>query len=322
LRVRCGRISAASPTKLHARLRRKGAYRTLVRFMRYEAPVYRPPSEANSYIVQATIGCSWNHCTYCSMYRGKPFRIRALAETLEDIGTMGARAGPAVDKVFVADGDALGMDLEHWTAVLNACRRAFPNLRQVSAYATAINLNEKTPAELEKLRSLGLHLLYMGPETGDDVTFKRIAKGAGFAEHVAAAGRAHAAGIRLSAIFLLGAGGTERTEEHATGTAELVTQMDPEYFSLLTLTLVPGTPMSKIQQSGRFELPSVERMLAEMRTIISRAEPSRAVFRTNHASNYLPLAGTLPADRAAIVEQIDRALAGEIRLRPEAARGL
>jgi len=290
--------------------------------MRYEGTLYRPPSEARSYILQATIGCSWNHCTYCDMYRDKRFRVRDLAATLEDVAMAGARFADQVDKVFVADGDALAMELPHWEAILTACQRAFPRLRRVSAYATAMNLVAKSPSELALLRELGLSLLYIGPETGDDVTFKRIAKGADFTTHVAAAKGARDAGMALSAIFLLGAGGVARSAEHAEASGRLVTAMDPAFVSALTLTVVPGTPTAKLAEDGRFELPSVEQMLGELRTLVATASPTDAVFRTNHASNYLPLAGRLPRDRDRIVEVIDRALSGEIALRPEWSRGL
>ena len=139
--------------------------------MRYQGQIYRPPSEAGSYILQATIGCSWNHGTYCDLYRAKRFRVRDPGETLADVRAAGLAFGSEVEKVFVADGDALMMDLEHWEAILTACRDVFPRLRRVSAYATAMNLGEKTPEALARLRALGLGLLYIGPETGDDVTF-------------------------------------------------------------------------------------------------------------------------------------------------------
>jgi radical SAM superfamily enzyme YgiQ (UPF0313 family) len=290
--------------------------------MRYEGKIYRPPSEADAYILQATVGCSWNHCTYCDMYRAKQFRVRPLDETLADVRAAGQAFGARVQKVFVADGDALVMDLAHWLPILQACREAFPKLRRVSAYATAMNLLGKSPEELETLREAGLSILYIGPETGDDITFKRIAKGASFEEHVEAAKRARAAGIRLSAIFLLGAGGVERSEAHAEGSARLVTAMDPAFFSLLTLTIVPGTPIAKMAANGRFELPTPLRMLEELRTIVALAEPTDAVFRTNHASNYLRLGGNLPGDREPILEVVDAALAGGIPLEPEWARGL
>jgi radical SAM superfamily enzyme YgiQ (UPF0313 family) len=290
--------------------------------MRYEEPVFRPPSEADSYILQATIGCSWNACTYCDMYRSKTYRVRELADTLADVEMARALHGGAIDKVFVADGDALGMDLPHWEAVLSACKAAFPKLRRVSAYATAINLLEKAPGELRRLRELGLTLLYIGPESGDDPTLKRIAKGATFDDHVAAARAAREAGIKLSAIFLLGAGGVERSDEHAIGSAKLATAMDPRFVSQLTLTVIPGTPIAKLEAAGRFTLPAIEGLLRELRIFIAEAEPSDAIFRTNHASNYLPLSGRLPRDRGRLLELLDAALDGRVSLRPDWARGL
>jgi radical SAM superfamily enzyme YgiQ (UPF0313 family) len=289
--------------------------------VRYEGAIYRPPSEADACILQATVGCSWNACTYCDMYRAKRFRVRALDEILADLDRAGRRRGSAVEKVFVADGDALVMDLAHWEPILEACRRAFPGLRRVSAYATARNVLAKTPDELARLRAWGLRLLYIGPESGDDVTLERIAKGATFADHVAAAERAHGAGMKLSAIFLLGAGGVERSAEHARASARLATAMDPRFLSALTLTVVPGTPQDTLERRGRFTLPPVRTLLQELRTLVAEASPSRAVFRSNHASNYVPIGGTLPDDRDAILRVVDGAIEGRIPLRPERARG-
>jgi radical SAM superfamily enzyme YgiQ (UPF0313 family) len=290
--------------------------------MRYEGDIYRPPSEAGSYILQATVGCSWNACTYCAMYRAKQFRVRELDEVVADIEAARAAFGTEVERVFVADGDALVMGLDRWEPILTACRQAFPRLRRVSAYATAMNLLARAPDELSRLRELGLTLLYIGPESGDDVTLKRIAKGAGFDDHVQAARRAHDAGIKLSAIFLLGAGGVERSHTHAEASARLAGAMDPRFLSLLTLTVIPGTPIAKLEQSGRFALPPVDALLREMRTFVGLAEPSDAIFRTNHASNWLPIAGRLPRDRERIVATLDAALDGRITLRAEADRGL
>ncbi|NQW03424.1 MAG: radical SAM protein [Acidobacteria bacterium] len=291
--------------------------------MRYVGKVYRPPSEAHSYILQATIGCSWNHCTYCDMYQDKPvFRVRPVQETLEDIDRAAAEHGGHIDKVFVADGDALVMPMDLWEPILRRLRERLPRLRQVSAYAMATNLLAKTPGELARLRSLGLTLLYIGPESGDDEVMKRIAKGSTFAEHVEAAGKAHDANMALSAIFLLGAGGIERSEAHAQGSAALATAMDPTYLAALTLTVVPGTPLATLESTGRFTLPEVEGLLRELRTFVELARPTRALFRTNHASNYLPIGGHLPEDRTRIMATIDRALAGDIPLRPAAHRGL
>ncbi len=291
--------------------------------MRYVGKLYRPPSEADALILQATIGCSWNHCTYCDMYRDKPeFRVRPLVESLEDLASAARESGAHVEKVFVADGDALVMDLALWEPILEACRRLFPRLRRVSCYATANNVLAKTDAELARLRECGLALLYMGPESGDDVTLKRIAKGATAADHIEAARRARAVGLELSAIFLLGAGGTERSSEHAAGSAALATAMDPHYLSALTLTVVPTTPLAALAERGRFALPAVDQLLGELRTFVDLARPTDTLFRTNHASNYLSLGGRLPRDRARIVEVIDAALAGDVALRSERLRGL
>jgi radical SAM superfamily enzyme YgiQ (UPF0313 family) len=289
--------------------------------MRYEGKLYRPPSEADAYIVQGTIGCSWNHCTYCDMYRDKSFRVRELGETLADIGAASRAFGPRVEKVFVADGDALVLPMSHWREILAAARASFPNLRRVSCYAMAQNVTEKTDAELRELREGGLTTLYIGPESGDDATLKKIAKGADAEEHVKAAHRAHAAGMSLSVIALLGIAG-ERSDEHARATAKLVTDMDPAFFAALTVTVVPGTPLATLQSRGRFEVPAVPDLLRELRTMVDLARPTDALFRTNHASNYLPLGGHLPRDREAIVRAIDGALEGKVRLRPEAFRGL
>lgn len=290
--------------------------------MRYEGRIFRPPSEAHSFILQATVGCSHNHCTYCDMYRDKHFRVRDLVETLADLREAAAVAGDRIQTLFVADGDALMLPLDHWLPILAAARALLPQLRRVSCYATARNVLEKTDPELARLRAEGLSLLYLGPESGDDVTLKHIAKGGTFADHVEAARRAHAAGLQTSVIALLGAGGTLRSDVHAEKTAELVTAMDPAYFAALTLTVTPGTPIARLAATGRFQLPDVAGLLRELRTIVDRARPTGALFRTNHASNYLPIAGRLPDDRERIVAAIDAALDGRIPLRPEWARGL
>ena len=290
--------------------------------MRYEGQIYRPPSEAESYILQATIGCSWNKCVYCDMYREKDFRVRELSETLVDLRKAAEITGRRIDKIFVADGDALVLDMAHWRSILDCARGELPFLSRVSCYATAENILNKTPEELSELRERGLSLLYIGPESGDDKTLKRIAKGSTFADHVEAAHKAHAAGMRISVITLLGIGGVERSQEHAERTAALVTEMNPEYFSALTTSVVPNTPLVKLRDKGFWKLPDVTRMLEELRTIVDLARPTNAMFRTNHASNHLPLAGQLPRDSQRIVAAIDAALAGKIPLRPDWARGL
>lgn len=289
--------------------------------MRYEGKLYRPPSEAYSYILQATIGCSHNLCTYCDMYRDKKFRVRDLKESLEDIRVAG-QTHQGVEKVFVADGDALVLETQDWLTILSACAKAFPRLRQVSCYATAENVLEKSPEDLLKLREAGLSLLYIGPESGDPLTLKRIVKGASFDDHEQAAKKAHVAGMKISVIMLLGAGGVDRTREHAKASARLVSAMDPEYLAALTLTIVPNTPMARLAAKGGFTLPDPKTMLGELRTIVAESNLSAALFRTNHASNYLPTGGKLPDDKDELVKIIDDAIAGKLALRRESRRGL
>lgn len=301
--------------------------------MLYEGRIYRPPSEADAWILQATIGCSWNNCTYCDMYRDKAYRERPVAELIAEVEAARRRFGPGVDKVFVADGDALGMPTDAWLPLLVALRKQFPRLRRVSAYATAQNLLEKSVGDLAALRAAGLTRLYIGPESGDEQVMRAVAKGPRpsgasrndpwlFDAHVAAAQAAKAAGLELSAIFLLGAGGVARSEEHALGSARLATAMDPAFLSALTLTVVPGTPLDRTRHARGWVLPGVTGLLRELRTFCAEARPTDAVFRTNHASNYLPLAGNLPRDRDRLVRVLDAAIAGAVPLRPERARGL
>ena len=290
--------------------------------MRYDEPLFRPPSEADSFILQATLGCSWNACTYCAMYRDKRFRVRPLEEILADVAEAGVRFGPEVRHVFVADGDPLAMAFQTWEPILRALAASFPRLRRVSTYATARNLLEKSPQDLRRLRDLGLSLLYIGPESGDDLTLKRLAKGASAADHEEAARKAREAGMEQSLMFLLGAGGRERSEEHARASGRLASAMDPRFLSTLTLTVVPGTPLARLEDEGRFELPDVRGLLGELRWFVEEAHLSAAIFRSNHASNYLPIGGRLPRDREAILAAIDQALAGQRPLRPEWARGL
>ncbi|MEE2962157.1 MAG: radical SAM protein [Myxococcota bacterium] len=289
--------------------------------MRYDNPLFRPPSEARSYILQATLGCSWNKCTYCAMYRTKEFRIRSLKESLEDLDLAHQKYGPSVDKIFVADGDALIMNMDHWVPILEKSRALFPKLRRVSAYAMAPNILEKSDDELARLRELGLSRFYIGPESGDDKILKQIAKGDDFQAHVDAAQKAKRAGIELSVIALLGIGG-DRAEEHARNTGKLITEMDPEFFSALTVTVVPNTPLAKQEARGKFKVPEIPALLQELQWMVMEANPNHTVFRTNHASNYLPLAGNLPEDRDRIVDLIEQAVRGELALRPEWLRGL
>jgi radical SAM superfamily enzyme YgiQ (UPF0313 family) len=291
--------------------------------MRYKGIVIRPPSEANSYILQITYGCSHNRCTFCGTYADKPFRARPIQEVLEYVALAQAEL-PETRCAFLADGNALVLSTEQLITILDALAAAFPRLRRVGIYANARDILGKTDAELAALRQRKLHIVYLGLESGSDEVLRRVHKGITAAEMVEAVQRLRRAEIRASVIGLLGLGGTEISAEHAEATGRVVSAMDPEYFSMLTVMLIPGTELYRQWRQGTFKLPEPEDLLHELRQVIAHCDGlSRCVFRTDHASNYLPLAGTLSRDKAELLAAIDEALAqGKSALRPEAWRAL
>ncbi len=289
--------------------------------MRYYEPVFRPPSEGRSLLLHATIGCSHNRCGFCAMYRGKRFRARPEREILEDIEAA-RRVRPDVRRVFLLDGDALVLSSRRLLRVLAALRESFPELQRVGTYVNAGNVAAKTDEELAALAGAGLGIGYLGLESGDPETLERMDKGATVEEMVTAVTRAQAAGIRMSVMALLGLAGRERSREHARATARALNRMQPRFASFLTVTPVPGTPLFEDAASGRFALLSPEESLRELRWIVEDLDLRGTVFRANHASNYLPLKGRLPADRERLLRTIDLARAGRISLKPEYLRGL
>jgi radical SAM superfamily enzyme YgiQ (UPF0313 family) len=291
--------------------------------MRYYGTVVRPPSEADSYILQVTYGCSHNRCTFCGTYLDKPFRARPVEEVLEDISLAQERL-PHTCRVFLADGNALVLDTRRLVTVFDALRCAFPRLRRVGTYANARDILGKTDAELAELRQRRLEIVYLGLESGSDEVLRRVRKEATAAEMVDAASKLKRAGMRASVIALLGLGGRDLSAAHAEETGRVVSAMDPEYLSMLTLMLVPGTELYRHWQSGAFQLPEPAELLHELRLVVACLDGlSRCVFRTNHASNYLPLAGTLSRDKASLLATIDQTLSrGRSALRPEAWRAL
>ncbi|MEQ1891490.1 MAG: radical SAM protein [Planctomycetota bacterium] len=292
--------------------------------IRYEGTLYRPPSEAQSLILQATIGCSYNECTFCGMYREKRFRVRPLAELEAEIEFARARAGALVRKVFLADGDALVAKAAFLEAVLVRLRAAFPNLRRVSCYASPQSLQVRSVAEMTSLRELGLTLYYLGIESGHDAVLARLAKGVDAAEMVRVAQKASAAGVQLSTMILLGAGGAELSREHARASARVVNAIQPRFLSTLIMTPVPGTPLFEEERRG--EYARVDDVLAtrELRELVAGLELEGTIFRSNHASNALPLEGTLPRDKARLLATIDTILAAPAASAfvPEWLRGL
>jgi hypothetical protein len=294
--------------------------------LRYNEPLYRPPSEGRNLIIQATLGCSFNHCTFCAMYKTKTFQARARAEVFADIARA-ARTWPAASRVFLADGDALVLPTDDLAAILDELARRFVRLERVSCYATPINLNQRSPEDLKRLREKGLTLVYVGVESGSADILARIRKGANPDKIASALDRANDAGIAVSATVILGLGGRRLWQVHIEGTAALVDRAPPAFLSTLQLRLAPDeveTFISRFERDGTaFEPKDDVGILDEQHRLLARMNPPRpVVFRSNHASNCLPLAGTLPRDRADLVSLVAAARAGAPVLRPEFVRGL
>ena len=287
----------------------------------YDPPVFRPPSEADSLILQVTLGCSHNRCAFCSMYRTKRFRAKSLADIREEIADARRKLSPGVRRVFLADGDAMCLSSARLTEILDELVGAFPDLRRVGIYANARDLLRKTPEELASLRARRLSVIYLGLESGDDFTLRAIEKGATAGEMIEAVRRVQAAGVSASVMALVGLAGRERSLEHARRTAEAINRMEPAYTALLTYTPTPGSPLADRVACGTFELPGPLESLVEIRELVSGLE-CETWFTCNHASNYLPMKGRLPGARAGILRALDAALAGRLPLKPEGLRGL
>ena len=289
--------------------------------MHYEGNIIRPPSEANSILLQVTVGCSRNKCTFCGTYRGERFKIKSDEIIMADI-EFAARHCRRQRRVFLCDGDALIIPQNRLLRILETIGNRLPWVTRVGAYANAKSLELKSPEELKALREAGLGILYLGLETGDDATLKAIRKGATAEKMIAMGRKAKAAGFKLSVTVLLGIAGRERSEMHARETGRVLSAMDPDYVGALSLMLIPGTPLHDDYQAGRFELIGAPEMLAELRTLFAHTHLSQGLFHANHASNYLPIKARLPKDRDAILSLIDKALAGQVALKPEWLRAL
>jgi radical SAM superfamily enzyme YgiQ (UPF0313 family) len=289
--------------------------------MHYEGNIIRPPSEANSILLQVTVGCSRNKCTFCGAYKGERFRIKSDEIIFEDI-TFASQYCKQQRRVFLCDGDALIIPQKRLVKILTEIEKQLPWVTRVGIYANAKSLKMKTPEELKELKAHGIGIAYMGLETGDDVTLKNINKGATSLEMIQMGRKAREAGIKLSITVLLGIGGKDRSQVHAEATGKVLSAIDPEYVGALTLMLVPGTPLHEDHQSGNFPLLEPDEMLAELRTMIAHTNLSRGLFHANHASNYLPIKARLPKEKEKTLELIDTALAGNVRLKPEWLRAL
>jgi radical SAM superfamily enzyme YgiQ (UPF0313 family) len=287
--------------------------------MHYEGNIIRPPSEANSILLQITVGCSRNKCTFCGAYKGERFRIKPDSVIMEDIAFASNHCGRQ-RRVFLCDGDALIVPQKRLMNILKEIEKQLPWVTRVGAYANCKSLKMKTLDELKALKAHGLGILYMGLETGDDVTLKKINKGATSKEMIQMGIKARAAGMKLSITVLLGIAGKKRSHVHARETGRVLSAIDPEYVGALTLMLIPGTPLHQDCVDGKFPLLEPDEMLNELKNMIGGTELSKGLFHANHASNYLPIKARLPKDKAKTLNLIDNALAGKIDLKPEFLR--
>jgi radical SAM superfamily enzyme YgiQ (UPF0313 family) len=269
----------------------------------YVEPLFRPPSEARSLIFQITVGCSRNSCTFCGMYKGKQFRVRPVAEILAEIAGIPERYRRQVDRVFLADGDALVYPFDGLLEILEALSATFPALTRVASYASPGSLTTKDPDQLARLRERRLRILYLGLESGDDQTLLRLDKGVTADRMAELALTAREAGIKLSVTAILGLAGRERSLVHARETAAWVNRVNPEYFSLLTLFHRHNEEFVRsLEQCTRREL------ILEARELLQQLNPARTILRSNHVSNFLELAGSYPKDRLRLISDVDAAL--------------
>lgn len=289
--------------------------------LEYDEPVYRPPGEWRSFLVQATIGCSHNGCTFCGMYKGKKYRVRELDDILWDIRETACFYNQ-FEKVFICDGDAISMDTEDLLTILREIKKDFPKCRLISTYAGPRSTLSKTPEELMLLHEAGLGRAYLGVETGMDSLLKSTNKGVNRAEMLEAGTRLREAGIDLWGIILIGLGGKPLSMENARETAKIINEMRPNHLSAMNYTPVEGTKLGNQALRGEFQVLSAQESLLETAELIRNLDVTGMHFTSDHASNYLPLKGTLNEDREKLLAMIDGAVRGTVGIRSERSRGL
>ncbi len=275
--------------------------------IQYDEPLFRPPSEARSLILQVTLGCSWNRCAFCEMYQSKRFSIRDEVHLLQEIKSLSALY-PETKRIFLADGDALVLPVHRLLKLLGSIREHFPKVHRISSYALPRNIKKKSDEELIAISEAGLKLIYVGIESGDDEVLKKIDKGETAASTIEGLKRAKAAGLKSSVIIINGLGGKKFSDQHATGSAHLLNETQPEYFSTLVISFPAGEARFRALFGNDF-IPLTQRgLFKEMKTLIEQTELKNSVFRSDHASNYLILKGTLDRDKERILGQIESAI--------------
>lgn len=289
--------------------------------MDYQGNIIRPPSEAHAIILQATTGCSHNSCTFCGAYRDKLFQIKPIETIRQDL-QFAASHCQRQQTLFIADGDALAIPHQRLCNLLEMIREYLPWVRRVSSYASTRNIKRKSDTELTKYVSLGLRRLYLGLESGHDQVLKDICKGADAASMIQSGQRLKKAGYFLSVTSLLGIAGKRLSQVHAQETAAVLNQIQPNQVAVLSLMILPGTPLDNSLKEGAFQPVDRLGLFEELRTLLTGLELQRGQFQSNHASNYFSLNGRLPRDKNDMLATIDRAISGELTLVPEACRRL
>lgn len=291
------------------------------RCMDHQGTVIRPPSEADSILLQVTLGCSHGKCAFCGAYQDKPFALRDPEALEADLRWAAARM-PRHRRLFLCDGDVLALPVHRLEALMEHIREALPRVNRISSYASARNVRGKSDEDLRRLREAGLRMVYMGLESGDQAVLERMNKGSSVQEIVEAGKRIVQAGLKLNVTVLTGLGGTEGSLVHARKTAEALVAMGPHQIAALSLMPIPGTPLWDDIEAGRFHLPDADGMLRELRELVSCLGEYRGLLLANHASNHAPFRARMPADRERILGLLDEAAAGERTLRPEWSRRL
>ena len=286
----------------------------------YEGSIWRPPSEAYSLILQATVGCSWNKCSFCIAYKDKTFRIKTLDDIKRDVEKIHPHSKDT-KRIFLADGNALCVPTDELEAMIEFLYSKFERLERISIYGGPLDIKDKSIDELKRLKEAGLALVYFGLESGSDDVLRMVKKGALSELMIETGKKVKASGLKLSAIYILGLGGIKLTDSHATETARVISAMDPDYAAALTLMVVPGTDIVSDIDSGRITLLNPDQTLQELRKMVEQLEVTNTVFRANHASNYAPIRGTLPGDKESVLSQIDDALKRGV-YKPDSMRGL
>ena len=291
-----------------------------IEMIEYVTPFFRPPSEHKSFILQATIGCSHNNCTYCAMYRKEEqkFRIRPMDE-IKQIIDKASSGGLLGKRVFISDGNALVLSTSKLVEIMDYLHEVNNGLERITMYANIGDILRKSVEDLKELKNKGLEMVYIGFESGDDVVLEKIKKGADFAETVEASGKLKEAGIKNSAMVLLGIGGVERSNEHAVATGELLTATDPEYVGALTLQLREGAPIYEEWKNGNFKLPEKFQLIRELETIVEGTNLTNGYFYSNHISNFLAIKAKFPEEKEKVLKEIRQVLEAndEGLLRPD-----